>query len=89
MNSPEFVLDAQFDAVRRYIRRPHPGEAWPYVEFQRSSKLVASIGFELRPAAPGLVLAIGLFQTVFLVDLLGRHLYGEWVQEAFPGSKQI
>ena len=87
--SPKNALHSRFDAVRKYVRNPTDRDTWRYVEFQRSPKLVASVDIQRRPEAPGEVLAIGLFQCLFFVDLLGGQEFLEWASTAVPGAKSV
>ena len=87
--SPEAALHSRFDAVRKYVRKPTDREAWEYVEFKRSPKLIASVDIERRPDAPGEVLAVGLFQCLFFVDLLGGSEFLGWAATTIPGGKSV
>lgn len=90
VDSPEAVLQPRFDDVRRYVRQPQCREAWLYGELRRSDKPLRRIDVERLLDVPGEVLGIGLFHTVFLVDLLaqGRALR-EWVPQRLHGARVV
>lgn len=67
-----FVLESQFDDVRRYVRRPHRGEAWYFGERDGMGEHVprsASLRL-LRPAPEYTIFQV--FHREFLVDLYHR-----------------
>jgi len=66
------VLDARFDAVRAYVRRPKSRtEAWPYAENNPPTKTIPPVvGANLIETSNGRIVALQLFQTFYAVDLL-------------------
>jgi hypothetical protein len=69
---PEAVLDARFDPVRTYIRRPRTrSEAWSYLDDSPQLKQIPAVvwGGEVA-AGNGKIIAMQFFQTVYVVDLL-------------------
>jgi hypothetical protein len=85
IQGPSFVLQEKFDRVRRYVRSPRPGERWVYGEVRTSNKLLSQIGMRQIAGAPGEIIAIQLFSTAFIVDLLNGTEFGSWLRSAVPG----
>ena len=49
---PEFMLQDEFDLVRRYVRFPKRREQWPYGEIQSSHKLLRQIRMNRLQGSP-------------------------------------
>jgi hypothetical protein len=77
------ALEDKFDEVRRYVRRPHPRQAWPFVVRYRPGSVIREIRLGLYvPDEFGLVAMIGMFNHDFYVDLLNTGNLGHWILAA-------
>ena len=100
LESPEYALDPKFDEVRRYIRNPNQGEAWPYAQGQTPIPGIPRSA-QLRYTEKGKreVVIFQLLNNVFAVSLcddgtfatsaaeLGHNLVGPEVNN--PGFGRI
>lgn len=88
--SPAHVLQECFDPVRKYIRSPRRGEAWPYAQVivnkktMKRSELEGRISFGITPDAPGLCVRLSIFVNDFYVDLLATGNLHEWARANLP-----
>jgi hypothetical protein len=53
LHGAEYALDPRFDEVRRYIRNPKPGEAWPFAQgYTPAPAIPRSVHLPSLPRAP-------------------------------------
>lgn len=80
VEGPVVVLDPRFDAVRTYIRRPvSAAEAWPYADDSPPTRHIPPhVGGAQVRTTRGKVMALQLFQTIYVVDLWNSGEL-EWV----------
>jgi hypothetical protein len=81
------VLEPDFDPVRRYVRFPKKGEAWPFASYSADlepiRKLVEVDGVETEDAA---ISHLKIFSLDFYVDLLNSGLLEQWVKQHVPDA---
>jgi len=87
--SPAHVLQECFDPVRKYIRSPRRGEAWPYAQVivkrtTKRSELENRLLFSMMPDAPGMYVRLSIFVDDFYVDLLATGKLHEWARANLP-----
>lgn len=85
------ALDARFDAVRDYIRKPKPKEVWPFAQYTNldigfKREVTMLITADEKQAFAGMVICAGM---AFGVDLLNSGNLREWMTAKFPPSTEI
>jgi hypothetical protein len=81
----DYVLDARFDDVRRYVRRAQSGEAWPYAQVQYpDDRPNFKLSLTLLDQVPGCVVRFVSFLDEFYVDLLNTGSLHTWARENLP-----
>lgn len=82
----ERVLDAQFDAVRAYIRHPRKAERWPFAQFVAIAQGIApDLMLYLARHSGAEIVALGIAKAaIFAVDLFASNRLGTWAENELP-----
>jgi hypothetical protein len=87
----ERVLDARYDPVRRYVRRPHKGESWPYLQhfdFDRGVARDVTTVILREPETEYVAFIVGKTMT-FGVDLRNPGTRDEIRRTEFPEGTEL
>jgi hypothetical protein len=83
----DFAHQARFDAVRRYVRRAKPREAWPYAQVMYPDwPPNKNLRLTLMEEAPGYTVRFISFLDEFYVDLLNTGELHTWAERTLPGG---
>lgn len=70
--SPDSALTSQFDAVRRYVRNPRKGEAWPFAQ-KLFTHFDTELKFGINEIEGRAIAAMTLLSGAFFVALVAPH----------------
>lgn len=82
----ERALDAQFDAVRTYVRKPAKAERWPYAQHMGFDKgLTRDLTLSLTQEEEPEIVIIGVADAaMFAVDPLNTGKLAAWAKRELP-----
>ncbi len=82
--SVHHALKPHLNPVRKYVRHPDAGEAWPFVQIVEDLREIRpEVRGRIVPEGPGDTVLVRIFNCDFYVDLLNRGGLGTWAGKTF------